>query len=192
MKRLLCLGLGALLALAGFAQESKVGTKPGDFSLKDLKGGNVQYAQLKGTVTVVIFIATKCPVSNAYNERMSALYRDYAPKGVKFVFVNPNSTEPAAEVEEHAGKNSFPFAVYKDPNNVMADLFHAQYTPEAFILDEAGGIRYHGHLDDAQNAARITRQGLRLALDAMLAGKAVDPAETKAFGCTIKRVKKSS
>lgn len=189
MRRIINLGICLTMAVSAWGGSSIVGTKPGEFTLRDLKGAEVAASSLGGNVTAVLFIATKCPVSNAYNERMNALYRDYAPKGVKFIFVNSNHTEPAAEVEDHGKQNGFPFAVYKDPSNVVADLFRAQATPEAFVLDGSGTVRYHGHIDDSQNPARISKQGLRLALDALLGGGSVDPAETKAFGCSIKRVK---
>lgn len=190
MRRTITLGICLGLAAVVWAQNSIVGTKPGDFTLRDLKGAEVTSSALSGNVTAILFISTKCPVSNAYNERMSALYRDYASKGVKFIFVNSNQTEPAADVEEHIRNNGFSFAVYKDRPNVVADLFRAQATPEAFVLDASGTIRYHGYIDDSQDSARITKQGLRPALDALLAGASVDPAETKAFGCSIKRVKR--
>src|SRR5574340_337568 len=188
MKRSL---LGAALALTGlaFGQEFNVGSKVHGFSLQDVKGNPVEYASLKGDVTVVLFIATQCPISNDYNERMNALYKQYAAKGVKFIFVNANSTEPAAEVEEHAKKN-FAFAVYKDAGNTVADRFGAQVTPEAFVMDKDGVIRYHGYIDDSRNPQRISRQSLRDAMDAVLAGRPVPAAQTKAFGCTIKKAKK--
>jgi thiol-disulfide isomerase/thioredoxin len=189
MRRILKLSMCIGLAVPVWAQNSIVGTKPGGFTLTDPNGAEVASSALGGDLTAVLFIATRCPVSNAYNERMSALYRDYASKGVKFIFVNSNHSEPAAEVQDHARKNGFPFAVYKDPNNRVADRFRAQATPEAFLLDAGGTVRYHGHIDDAQNPERVTKQSLRLALDAMLGGGSVDPAETKAFGCSIKRVK---
>jgi thiol-disulfide isomerase/thioredoxin len=181
----MCLGMGVSL----WAQNSIVGAKPGDFTLRDLKGAEVASLALSGNVTALLFISTGCPVSNAYNERMSALYRDYSLKGVKFIFVNSNSNEPAAEVADHMRKHGFPFAVYKDPGNSVADRFRAQATPEAFVLDAGGTVRYHGHIDDSQNAQRVTKQSLRLALDALLSGHRIDPAETKAFGCSIKRAK---
>lgn len=189
MRRIIELGICLGLAVTVWAQGSIVGTKPGGFTVTDLKGAEVASSALAGKLTAVLFIATRCPVSNAYNERMSALYRDYAPKDVKFIFVNSNHSEPAAEVQDHAGKNGFPFPVYKDPGNLVADRFRAQATPEAFVLDAGGTVRYHGHIDDAQNPERITRQSLRLALDALLGGGSANPAETKAFGCSIKRVK---
>lgn len=180
------------LAMLASGQDFKPGSKVGDFTVADLEGRPVRYAALKGDLTVVMFVATKCPVSNGYNERMKALYGEYSARGVKFLFINANATEPAAEVAEHAREHGFTFPVYKDPDNVVADRFHAQVTPEAFVMDATGAVRYHGYIDDSQNPARIQKQGLRMALDAVLANQAVAVTETKAFGCTIRRQKKTS
>ena len=149
-------------------------------------------AALGQDVTVVVFISTVCPVSNNYNLRMKELYSDYAPKGVKFQFLNANQNESQMEMEEHARSVGFPFPVSKDANNVMADRLGAEYTPESFVIDREGAIRYHGRIDDAQNPARVRQNSLRQAIDAVLAGRVVPAPETKAFGCTIKRVRKAS
>jgi alkyl hydroperoxide reductase subunit AhpC len=143
-------------------------------------------------VTVVVFISTVCPVSNSYNLRMKELYRDYAPKGVKFQFLNANQNESQVEVEDHARSVGFPFPVMKDANNVIADRLGAEYTPESFVIDREGVVRYRGRIDDAQNPARVRQSSLRLAIDAVLAGRDAPTPETKAFGCTIKRVRKAS
>jgi peroxiredoxin len=185
------LSIALLLAAAAWPQGLEVGSKVAAFTLQDTQGNAVNWSALKGDTTVLLFVATKCPISNDYNERMNALYRDYAPKGVKFVAINSNSTEPAAEVESHAKSNGFAFPVYKDNDNVVADMFNAQVTPEIFVVDASGAIRYHGYIDDSRNAERIQKQGIRPALDAVLAGQAVTTAETKAFGCTIKRKKRT-
>jgi peroxiredoxin len=179
----------ALALSASFlsAQEFKLGSKVTDFNVQDLDGKPVAFSALRGPITVVIFIATQCPVSNGYNQRMNAVYQDYTPKGVKFIFVNANRSEPASEVRDHARRVGFVFPVYKDANNVLADRFDAQVTPESYVIDSAGVIRYHGCIDDSQNESRIRTRGLRLALDAVLAGKPVELAQTKAFGCSIKR-----
>jgi alkyl hydroperoxide reductase subunit AhpC len=149
-------------------------------------------AALAQDVTVVVFISTVCPVSNSYNLRMKELYRDYAPKGVKFQFLNANQNESQVEMEDHARSVGFPFPVSKDANNVMADRLGAAYTPESFVLDREGVVRYHGRIDDAQNPARVRQNSLRQAIEAVLAGREVPAPETKAFGCTIKRVRKAS
>ena len=189
MHRLLSLGLSLVLA-ATLAAQVQVGGTVAGFKLTELNGKAADFASFQGATTVVTFISTQCPVSNDYNDRMNAVYRDYSAKGVKFVFVNSNSTEPAAEVGEHARRVNFAFPVYKDENNVVADQFGAQSTPEAYVIDNGGALRYHGYIDDSRNASRIQFQGLRAALDAVLAGRPVEKAETKAFGCTIKRVKR--
>ena len=192
MKCLLSLGLAVFASVVAFGQEFKIGAPVANFALSDVKGKQVGFLDLRGDLTLVVFIATQCPVSNAYNGRMKELYNDYAPKGVKFVVINSNASEPASEVEAHSAKNRFQFAVYKDGNNVVADRFGAQVTPEAFLIDAAGIIRYHGAIDDSQNPANIKSQNLRLALDAALAGQPIQKTETKAFGCSIKRVRTAS
>jgi peroxiredoxin len=128
------------------------------------------------------------PVSNAYNERMEALAKEYMPKGVRFIGVTSNKQESMAEVAQHSEKNGFDFTVVKDPNNVIADKWGAMVTPEAYVLDADGMLRYHGRIDDSQNPAGVKSQDLKAALDAVLDGRAPEKSETKAFGCTIKRV----
>lgn len=163
-----------------------------DITLQDPDGKAVSFAQLKGAVTVVTFISTICPISNAYNDRMNAIYKEYTAKGVKFIFVNANANESASDVRQHAKDVGFEFPVYKDPGNVTADHFGAAVTPESFVIDSGGKIRYHGQVDDNRNQARVRTQGLRMAIDAVLGGKPIEVQETKAFGCTIKRVRKTT
>ena len=188
MNRKLVLSLSLFLLLAGsaLAGDLGIGSDVPDFHLKTVKGDDVSYSNLSGDVTVVMFIATQCPVSNAYNERMKALFADYQAKGVKFVFVNSNRTESPDEVAQHAADKGFEFSVYKDPGNVVADLFGAQFTPEAYVV-KSGKLAYHGRIDDARTG-EIKQHSLRMALDAVMDGKAPEPSETRAFGCTIKKV----
>ncbi|MGE5647886.1 MAG: redoxin domain-containing protein [Acidobacteriota bacterium] len=178
----------ALTAALVLGQEFKLGSKVGEFTLRDLSGAPVQYSTLRGPITVVTFVSVQCPVSNAYNDRMNAIYKEYSARSVKFIFINANRTEPAAEVASHA-KEHFAFPVYKDDGNVVADRFGASVTPEAYVIDSAGVVRYHGSIDDSQEIGRVQQKRLRNALDAVLAGKSVERAETKAFGCSIKRAK---
>jgi peroxiredoxin len=186
---LLCASLCAALA---FGQEFAVGSKVADFSLKDLGGNTVSYSSLKGPVTVVVFISAVCPVSNSYNGRMNALYQDYTPKGVHFVFINSNVNESPAEVAAHAKSVGFLFPVYKDIDNKAADLFGAMATPESYVIDSSGTVRYHGYIDDSRFQPHVTRHGLRDALDQVLAGKEVAVPRTKAFGCSIKRARNNA
>jgi len=183
----------ALLGAALCASATSVGIGQGlqSFELRDTKGAAATF-QLKGRVSAVIFYSTECPISNEYNDRMNVLFKDYSAKGVQLVFVNANQNESVSEMVSHAKSAEFVFPVYKDTNNVVADRLGASVTPEAFVFDSTGTLRYRGHIDDARNPARAQVHGLRNALDQVLSGKPVTKAESKAFGCTIKRVRKAS
>lgn len=185
--------LAGLLLSAGLlcAQELTVGDKLGNFQLADLSGKTVTIQPAKG-ITAIVFVSTQCPVSNAYNDRMNAVYKEYSGKGVNFVFVNANRNESADDVRSHLAENKLDFVAYKDPNNALADKLNAQVTPEVYLLDSTGTLRYHGSIDDSRVLDRVRDQRLRKALDAMLAGKEVPNPVNKAFGCTIKRAGKSS
>ncbi len=165
-----------------------IGATVADFTLPDADGATHSLAALKGkNGTVLIFVATRCPVSNAYNERMAKLAADYQARGVNVVGINSNETEPAAEVKTHAAEKQLTFPILKDAGSKIADRFGAQHTPEVYFLNAANKLVYHGRIDNAQNPANITANDLRDAIDAVLAGKPVAKTEVKAFGCSIKR-----
>jgi hypothetical protein len=107
---------------------------------------------------------------------------------VKFIVVDSNANESLEELREYAKAVEFDFPVYKDVNNVVADRFNAQVTTDTYAMDSSGVVRYHGYLEDSPNSTRAKTQGLRLAIEALLAGKPVAMPETKALGCTIRRV----
>lgn len=178
-------------ALAGpaLAGPVAIGDKLAPFTLKNYDGGDVDLRSFQGKkVLVLMFIATQCPISNAYNERMATISREYATKGVAFVGINSNKQESVAEIAEHARAHGFSFPILKDPGNVRADEFGAQVTPEIYAFDASWTLRYHGRIDDDRSGESIRSHDLRSALDALLAGRQVPVRETKAFGCTIKRV----
>jgi thiol-disulfide isomerase/thioredoxin len=183
--------IGLVVVAIAAAEAVAPGAKAPEFKLTDLKGAPVAIERAADRPTVAIFISTQCPVSNAYNQRMSALYRDYSGR-VRFVFINSNGDEAAPQVEQHRTAVGFPFVVYKDVGNSTADAFGAQLTPEAFVMDASGTVRYHGAIDDQRNPVRVRVPGLRLAIDAVLKDAKVDPEQTRAFGCTIKRARHGS
>jgi peroxiredoxin len=191
--RLIRVALVASVGLAAVALPAigavAIGEKLQPFKLADATGKTVDLGGLQGRKAVVLmFIATQCPVSNSYNERMAALSRGYAAKGVAFVGINSNRQESVEEIAGHAAEHGFTFPILKDVGNVQADHFGAQVTPEIYVYDPGWVLRYHGRIDDDRSGANVKSRDLRNALDAVLAGQAVPVAETKAFGCTIKRV----
>lgn len=185
----------ALAAVAGSGRNGSdlpappaIGTTIDDFKLPDADGAEHSLKSLTGkNGAVIIFVATKCPVSNAYNDRMEKLAQDYKAKGINVIGINSNNTEPAAEVKSHAGEKHLTFTILKDDGNKIADRMGATRTPEAYVIDSSGKLVYHGRIDNSQNTANITSNDLREALDELLAGKPISKTGGAAFGCTIKR-----
>jgi peroxiredoxin len=186
----------ALAAVAGSGRNTSdlpappaIGTTIDDFKLPDADGMEHSLKSLTGkNGAVIIFVATKCPVSNAYNDRMEKLAQDYKAKGINVIGINSNNTEPAAEVKSHAAEKHLTFTILKDDGNKIADRFGATKTPEVYVIDPGSKLVYHGRIDNSQNTANITANDLREALDEMLGGKPVTKTGGAAFGCTIKRV----
>lgn len=163
-----------------------------NFTLKDAtdKAHSLKDLSHEKKAIVVMFISTQCPVANDYNERIVALYDDYKDQGVQFIGINSNRNESVEEIVEHNKTNKFNFLVLKDLKNEIADKFGARRTPEVYLLDEKRILRYRGAIDNSQKNPET--HYLRETLDLVVADKEVpeDRKKTKAFGCTIKRVRK--
>ncbi len=184
---LIAAGLAAsstLQAAAAFNAPA-INTPAPPFALKDLSGKVHSLADYRGKVTVIAFLSAKCPVSKDYNGRVKALAMDY--QNVAFLAINANSDEPAALIRTHAKTNGFDFPILKDESGQTADLYGAVRTPEVYIVDANGVLRYHGRIDNSRTLAGVKRNDVREALTELLAGKPVSMPETKAFGCLITR-----
>jgi peroxiredoxin len=180
--------VSVLMTQAMCAQQFHLGAPVSDFTLHDMNGRSVNYRALKGKVTVVMFFSTRCPISNAFNFRRNTVYRDFR-KRVNFLAVDSNSNESLEEVRAYAEEVGFDFPVYMDVNNQASDGFGVLATTDTFVMDSSGVMQYHGYIEDALNPERTTKQGLRLAIKAVLEGKPVEMAESKARGCAIRRSK---
>ncbi len=186
---------GAVVAGIARSTEGEVPAPPAigatleDFTLPDADGKEHSLNSLKGkNGSVLIFVATKCPVSNAYNERMEKLAQDYKARGINVIGINSNAAESAAAVKAHATQNNLTFTIFKDPANKIADRLGATVTPEVYLLDANNKLIYRGRIDNAKDAAQVNSSELRDAIEATLAGKPVAKTTATAFGCTIKRV----
>lgn len=174
------------------AGDFAVGTTLENFSLPDTAGKTHSFNDLKGkNGAVIVFLSAQCPVVKAYNERISQIAADYASKGIAFIGINSNSTESLDWVKSNAAEN-YKFPVLIDKGNVFADKLGATVTPEVYYIDAKNVLRYHGAIDDDKSAKAIKKNYLRTAFDSSLAGKVIEETRANAFGCSIKRVEKTT
>ncbi|HUZ28104.1 MAG TPA: thioredoxin family protein [Solirubrobacteraceae bacterium] len=141
--------------------------------------------------TVVVFTCNHCPYALAWHDRIQQAARDYADRGVRFLQINANDAEryPRDSLEamrERVAVEDWPMPYLHDETQKVARAFGAQVTPDVFVFDAGGALRYRGAPDDDYSDPSANAQWLRSALDAMLAGRLPDPAETEPVGCSVK------
>ena len=168
-----------------------LGERPPDFELPDTGGATHRLAGDGGAPTVVVFTCNHCPYALAWHERILDAAREYQPRGVRFLAVNPNdaSRYPADSYEAMRGRvaeEDWPLPYLRDESQEVARAFGARTTPDVFVLDAEGQLAYRGapdgdYSDPSQNAA-----WLREALDDLLAGRPVGRPETEPVGCSVK------
>ena len=164
-----------------------------DVAMKNVDGKQVTIAGVRGAKgTLVVFTCNHCPWAKAWETRIVELGNTYLKRGIGVVAINPNDPaayeEDAFEVMQKGAKNrkmAYPYVV--DATSDVARAFGASRTPEAYLFDKSGKLVYHGTIDDnAREPGKVQSRWLRDALEAVVAGKPVPMAETKALGCSIK------
>lgn len=190
--RLLLALLSICLSVA--CSSEKVDLRPSNPVLVDLDGVEHRPLELAADeLRVLIFITHDCPVANAYAPEVNRIIEEYSTRGVEFalVYVEPNVEREV--LATHAREHELAGTLLLDGDHDLVDALGAEVTPEAFVLrGEANGYRvgYGGRIDDRNVAFGKKRSvpsqlDLRDALDALLAGEAVEPARTQAVGCYI-------
>jgi thiol-disulfide isomerase/thioredoxin len=185
VKRALALLLPCLAGCAGAPEGGR-----GSPELRDLDGARHQPFTGGERVTVLLFLATDCPIANSYAPEIAALVRDHERAPVRFflVHVDPQLDVPTAR--EHARAFGLPGPILLDQDRALVALTGVTVTPEAVVLDRSGRLAYRGRIDDgwADLGRRRTTTGsrdLRTAIAAVVSGRAVPSPWPPAIGCTI-------
>ncbi len=192
-KSIIFAALLAVITFISFANVSSandglaVGKSLENFKLPDTNGAEKSFNDLKGkNGAVIVFLSAQCPVVKGYNDRINKIAADYQAKGINFIGINSNATESLDWVKSHAAEN-YKFPVLVDKDNVLADKFGANVTPEVFYFNDKNVLMYHGAIDNDRSGKNISDNYLTVAFDSSLGGKAIAKTSSKAFGCTIKR-----
>ncbi|MCX8065824.1 MAG: redoxin domain-containing protein [Candidatus Hydrogenedentes bacterium] len=174
-----------------FADGITVGSVMPDFKLKDYNGNEHTLSQHKGKIVVIEFCSQECPFSRGADPDLIKLYEKYKDKGVVFIGIDSHFKTTPEEIKKYATDNKKSYPILKDVENKYADLVGAKVTPEIFVIDKNGKVAYHGAFDNRSGPTGTpTEKYTENAIESLLAGKPVEKSETKAWGCTIKRVQK--
>ena len=147
---------------------------------------------------VVVFTGIHCVYAKKYESRLLKLHAELEGTGMGMVLVNSNDpamshNEDLAHMKAHATERAYPFDFLSDPGHQFADSLGAKKNPEAFVFQatEEGLTPYfHGSIDDNPVlASNVKVRYLYDAVQALLAGEAVQEYEGTVKGCSIKRMR---
>jgi peroxiredoxin len=190
-------------ASLALADELAIGAKGPNFKLLNVDGKTRSLADVAvgkdgkpAVATAVVFTCNHCPFAQAYEPVLLDIAKRYADKNIAFVFISSNDTtvvpdDSYEKMQERAKDKAYPFPYLFDASQATAKAYGASVTPHVFLLDRKHVLRYRGRVNDKKEQAEVTSNDLINALDAIVAGKPVDVAATKAFGCGIKWKKTS-
>ena len=188
MTRAALLSIALLLSACGDCPQRLTTVSVPVVSLTDAMGETREPFKSPGRAVVCLFLMTDCPVAQATAPEMARVYAEFAPRGVTFYAAY--ATETAEEIKDFQKAYSLPFPALLDPKLTLARLSGATRVPEAAVFSPEGRLLYRGRIDDRVVSLGLmrplpTHHDLRLALEAVLAGKKPDPEVTEAAGCYL-------
>lgn len=168
-----------------------------DLKMESVDGKKTSLADLKKENGLcVIFSCNTCPYVIGWEDRYNEIEAACAKNNIGFVLVNSNQAkregdDSLGEMKAHAKEKGYAnFAYVVDENHVVADAFGATKTPDVFLFNGNLELAYKGAIDDNMKQKDSVKEPyLKNAISKMVAGEKVDPASTKAIGCSIKRIK---
>jgi peroxiredoxin len=171
-----------------------LGTVAPDFALADPSGKTIRLADFKDApALLVMFICNHCPYVKHIRAELARFGRASQARGVAVVAINSNDVteypeDSPAKMAEEARAAGYTFPYLYDQSQAVAKAYRAACTPDFYVFDRAHRLVYRGQFDDSrpQNGVPVTGKDLGAALDAVLAGKPVPPAQKASLGCNIK------
>ena len=170
-----------------------LGTAAPLFNLQDTDGKSCKTSDFDGQPLLVMFICNHCPFVIHVAGELARLGRDYMAKGVGVVAISSNDIvkypqdRPELMAVEKK-KHGYPFSYLFDETQAVAKAYQAACTPDFYLFDKTHKLVYRGQLDASRpgNGKPVTGTDLRLAIDAVLAGKKPDADQKPSIGCNIK------
>jgi peroxiredoxin len=167
-------------------------------SLPTTDGDTLSSTDLGESVVVLVSLANHCPWVKGMDGGLVELVDQFEGQDVRVIgfSVNHREDDRLPAMKKHAGKNGYNFTYMYDESQDLGRQLGASRTPEYFVFNADRKLVYMGLLTNSP--ARKTRSGgisfingdpvdfyVANAITTTLAGKATDPAETRAHGCSL-------
>lgn len=166
-----------------------------DVFMKDVSGKEVTFNSVKTKAgLLVMFSCNTCPWVIRNQSRTTGILSYAQSKGLGVIILNSNEgardgEESLEAMKDYATEQQYKWLYVVDKNNVIADAFGANRTPECFLFDSNNKLVYHGAIDDnPQDEGSVGRHHLKEAVNEMLNGKDISVKKSRSVGCNIKRM----
>ena len=161
--------------------KAKIGEAAPLFELKDSSGKTVKLADYKDKVVVLQWVNQECPFCRDALPLAKNMERKYAEKGVVWLAIESTNWRTAEQNEKWRRDKDIRYPVLMDTEGEVGHLYGAKTTPHVFVIDK-GTLVYNGAIKEKDGERQYTAD----AIEAVLANKKVELAETKPYGCSVK------
>ncbi len=150
--------------------------------VEDADGGPTERTpDAEAAATVIWFSSCTCRCVADCEQRIRDLLARYEGKDVRFVSIDSNPHDTAADIVELRKRLGSPYAIDRDVNGLTMRLLGIKASASVAVLDREGRLRYRGAIDDDRYEPQVSY--VHGAVDAILAGSDVDPVEETSYGC---------
>jgi peroxiredoxin len=157
-----------------------------DFTLPDHKGDIHSLKDYHHRIAIVNFWSAECPWSRRTDQELVEYLENWGTQ-VALLPIASNVDESPELIAGEAAERGLSF-VLLDNDHQIADLYGAITTPDLFVVDAQGILRYQGAFDDVTFRQRTpTQEYLRTAVESLLQDNFPEPSYTPSYGCTIVR-----
>ena len=199
MKKIL-FPVAAALVFSAFSFKSNdplpIGTSlpKADLKLKDISGEEIAMQDVKKeNGLLVMFSCNTCPYVIKNQQRTIHAGGMARKLNIGFIVLNSNEAQRSDAdsydaMKAYAKDQNYNWNYVVDKDNVVADAFGANRTPECFLFDKNLKLVYHGAIDDnPTDASNVKRNHVEEAMNELSQGKDISVKESKSVGCSIKR-----
>ncbi len=135
----------------------------------DDKNETIPLSQLKGEseVLVLVFVASTCPVTTLYWERLKGIWYNHREHDVRMILIGGNADDQPKFIHTKLNELDLDLPLYWDSRHGLAKSLQLHHTPLVAVIDRNWEVCYRGRIDDFwRDETRVTRRYLDDAITA--------------------------